>query len=341
MKQNRIYLAVPCGDPAGIGPEILLKAMPKADLGDTVGLIIIGSAALFEKVAKDMSLVSHFDAVVCDDEELKKAVEANSVNILYVQSILDLQRFSYGQISAMCGRAAYESVVLAHRLVTEGFARAVVTPPLHKGALKKAQIEYIGYTEILADLTNTKNAVTMFDTLGLKIFFHSRHLSLRNACDAVTKESLFETIRQCDTITKAHPVFFDMNLSLAVAALNPHAGDQGLFGDEEMLIIEPVIEQAQKSGIDVVGPIGADSVFYQGRIGKYRAVISLYHDQGHIAAKTYDFNRTISITWNLPYLRTSVDHGTAFDIAGKNKADESGMVRALEVASDYVLAEES
>lgn len=175
----------------------------------------------------------------------------------------------------------------------------------------------------------------MFDTLSLKIFFHSRHLSLRDACDAVTRSTLLETIIECDRITRSNPGF-EGTLPLAVAALNPHASDGGLFGDEERIHIIPAIEDARAMGIDVFGPIGADSVFYQARMGRWRAVISLYHDQGHIAAKTYDFNQTISVTWGLPFLRTSVDHGTAFDIAGKGIADESGMVRAIEAAREYL-----
>ena len=173
----------------------------------------------------------------------------------------------------------------------------------------------------------------MFDTLSLKIFFHSRHLSLKDACDAVTRSSLAETIIECDRITRGN-AGFDCTLPLAVAALNPHASDGGLFGDEERIHITPAIEDARAMGIDVFGPIGADSVFHQALMGRWRAVISLYHDQGHIAAKTYDFNQTISVTWGLPFLRTSVDHGTAFDIAGRGIADESGMVRAIE-AQEY------
>ena len=327
---------MPYGDPAGIGPEILLKALRKVTLGDSIGLLVVGDALLFEKVSRDLMIESKFDAVVADDAALAKAMAANRANILYAQNVLDMNQFEYGVVDAMCGKAAYESVALAHRLVSEGYAKAIVTPPLHKGSLKAAHINHIGYTEILADLSKVNNAVTMFDTMGLKIFFHSRHLSLRQACDAVTKDSLLSTILVCDKITKQHPHIFDGHLSLAVAALNPHAGDNGLFGNEEILSIEPAIEEAQNLGVDVVGPIGADSVFYQARIGKYRAVISLYHDQGHIAAKTYDFDRTISVTWNLPYLRTSVDHGTAFDIAGKNLANEQAMVRALSFACDSV-----
>jgi hypothetical protein len=147
---------------------------------------------------------------------------------------------------------------------------------------------HIGYTEILSELTHTKKAITMFDTMGLKIFFHTRHLSLRQACDAVTKESLLETIATCDRITKSSPAF-DRSLSLAVAGLNPHSGEHGLFGDEEMVSVEPAVIEARRQGIDVVGPIGADSVFYQTRMGKYRAGdFPLSRPRPH-AAKTYDF----------------------------------------------------
>lgn len=339
MMQAKRYLAVPSGDPAGIGPEIIVKALKAVRLPADIGVIVIADAPVFAKVATDLGLKADFDAVVNDEEELKRAIQGGSRKILYTQHIVDMNQFTYGKISAMCGRAAYVSAETAVHLVQKGFAQAVVTPPLHKEALKAAGIEHIGYTEILSELTSTKKAITMFDTMGLKIFFHSRHLSLRKACDAVTKESLVDTIVTCDRISKSSPAF-DQGLSLAVAGLNPHSGEHGLFGDEEVVSIEPAISEARARGIDVVGPIGADSVFYQTRMGKYRAVISLYHDQGHIAAKTYDFNRTISITWDLPFLRTSVDHGTAFDIAGKGLADPNGMIRALEVAAEYACSKE-
>ncbi len=334
MMQAKQYLAVPCGDPAGIGPEIIVKALKVVQLPAHVGVIVIGDAPVFSKLVDDMDLKADFDSVVSDPKHLQVAITAGSRRILYTQNIVDMNHFAYGRISAMCGRAAYVSAQTAVALVQQGFAKAIVTPPLHKEALKAAGIEHIGYTEILSELTHTEKAITMFDTMGLKIFFHTRHLSLRQACDAVTKESLLETILTCDGITKGSTAF-NHNLSLAVAGLNPHSGEHGLFGDEEVVSVEPAVIEARKRGLDVVGPIGADSVFYQARMGKYRAVISLYHDQGHIAAKTYDFNRTISITWGLPFLRTSVDHGTAFDIAGLGLADAGGMVRALEVAAYY------
>ena len=335
MKEEPIYLALPMGDPAGIGPEIILKMMSASTVPFVVALVIVGDASLFEKTAQDLYLPFGFDAIVEDEEALVEAKETGKRCILYDMHSVDLTSFSYGVINSMCGKASFDAVKLCVELVEKGLCKAVVTPPLHKEALNFAHIPHIGYTEILSELTGTKNAITMFDTLGLKIFFHTRHLSLLDACKAVTKESLLKTILSCDAITKSSKAF-DMQLPLVVAGLNPHCGEHGLFGDEEQIAIEPAISEARRLGVEVVGPVGADSVFYQTRMGKYRAVISLYHDQGHIAAKTFDFNQTISITWNLPFLRTSVDHGTAFDIAGKGVADSQGMVRAVLVAAEYL-----
>ena len=331
------YLAIPRGDPAGIGPEIVLKTLGGGS--GPLHVVVVGSAPLFARTASDLHLGGAFDAVVDTAVSLQAAQAKGLGRILYDIGGIDLETFVYGEISAMCGKAAYESVKACVSLVSEGYCKAIVTPPLHKEALQAAHVPHIGYTEILADLTGSKGAVTMFDTLGMKIFFHTRHLSLSDACKAVTKESLLKTILQCEAISPANGVF-DMDLPMAVAGLNPHCGEHGLFGDEEGVAIEPAIQEARAKGIDVVGPIGADSVFHQTKIGKYRAAISLYHDQGHIAAETLDFHQTISITWGLPFLRTSVDHGTAFDIAGKGIADNQGMARAIQVASEYVASEE-
>ncbi len=331
----RTYLALSGGDPAGIGGEILLKALARIPLSYDQGIIVVADASILLKTATELGLFYDFDRVVGDKEALKAAIEAGEGRILYALETVDIATFAWGTIRSDCGRAAYEAIKVAVELVRQGYAKAIVTTPLHKEALRSAGIGEIGHTEILQTLSGSSKAVTMFDTLSLKIFFHSRHLSLRDACDAVTRESLLSTIMECDRITKSNSGF-DRSLPLAVAALNPHASDGGLFGDEERIHITPAIEDARAMGVDVVGPIGADSVFYQARMGKWRAVISHYHDQGHIAAKTYDFNQTISVTWGLPFLRTSVDHGTAFDIAGRGIADESGMVRAIEAAREYL-----
>lgn len=164
----------------------------------------------------------------------------------------------------------------------------------------------------------------------------SRHLSLKDAVTYITKDRTLSFIRDCHESMKELGV---PDPSLAMAGLNPHCGEHGLFGDEEMVCLTPAIEEAQKEGINIIGPIGADSVFWQGRQGRFDAVLSLYHDQGHIATKTVDFEKTISITMGLPKIRTSVDHGTAFDIAGKNMASAVSMIEAIRLAASYVRKE--
>ena len=339
MNDNIVYLTVPMGDPAGIGPEIVLKVIAQHDIPSNVALVFVADRSLVELTASRLSIPFSFDAIVGDDQSLCEAMQRRERIILYALDLVNLQQFSFGLISANAGKAAYDCVAKCVQLVTDGLGKGIVTPPLHKESLKMARVPQIGYTEILSDLTGTNNAVTMFDTLGLKIFFHTRHLSLIEACKAVTEESILQTILTCNEISSKSPAF-NGNLSLAIAGLNPHCGEHGLFGNEEQESLVPAVLKARDLGVSIEGPIGADSVFYQARMGKYRAVISLYHDQGHIAAKTLDFNQTISVTWGLPFLRTSVDHGTAFDIAGKGIANSQGMARAILVASEYLNAKE-
>ena len=328
-------LCVPMGDPAGIGPEIILKALSHGTHTGKATVLVLGDRNLFEKTASDCALGNPFDAVIEHEDEIGIArKDSQGKAVLYHMPLVDLARFRYGTIDGMCGKAAYEAIARAVSLTQAGYADAIVTPPLHKEALRAAHIDAIGHTEILAQLSNSDRAVTMFETLGLKIFFMTRHLSLRAACDAVTEERVYRSIKECYALTMNDA--FDTNLPFVVAALNPHGGEHGLFGDEEERAIVPAIARCRAEGLDVVGPVGADSVFHLTRKGLYRAVLSLYHDQGHIAAKTLDFDRTISITWGLPFLRTSVDHGTAFDIAGRGIASEISMVEAMRVAVRYL-----
>ncbi|WP_320127944.1 4-hydroxythreonine-4-phosphate dehydrogenase PdxA [uncultured Sphaerochaeta sp.] len=340
MSKPLMYFLVPMGDPAGVGPEIVLKVLAQLDFPENVALIFVADRPLLELTASRLGLSFAFDSIITSDLALEVAMQRQDRTILYSLPLVDLSSFSFGTISADCGRAAYRSVEKCVSLIMSGLGQAIVTPPLHKEALKLAKVPYIGYTEILSALSGSAQAVTMFDTLGMKIFFHSRHLSLIEACKAVTYETILKTILQCNEISTSS-LAFNNNLPLAIAGLNPHCGEHGLFGNEEQEAIAPAVEKAREMGVAIEGPIGADSVFYQTRMGRYRAVISLYHDQGHIAAKTLDFNQTVSITWSLPFLRTSVDHGTAFDIAGKGIADPQGMARAIAVASEYAYSRDT
>src|SRR5690606_37114472 len=204
--------------------------------------------------------------------------------------------------------------------------------PIHKEAIKMAGCPHPGHTEIFGALTNSKYALTMFHCHNMRVFFVSRHMSLRDACDYATKERVLEKVKQI------HQGLSELGLEkpeIAVAALNPHASDNGLFGTEEADHLIPAVEAARELGIHAVGPVPADSVFFLHNRGNYDAVLSLYHDQGHIACKTLDFEKSITITWGLPFMRSSVDHGTAFDIAGKGIAGSVSMKESTLVAIDY------
>ena len=242
--------------------------------------------------------------------------------------------FEYGQVQAQCGKAAFEYIEYAIKLAMDNKVDALATTPINKESLKAAEVPYIGHTEMLEELTNSHDPLTMFQVRSLRIFFLTRHLSIKEAIDQMTKE------RVHDYIKRSYDALIKLGVKepkLAVAGLNPHSGEGGLFGHEEIDEITPGIKLAQEENYDVVGPVPADSVFFQALNGRYDAVISLYHDQGHIAAKMTDFHKTISITNGLPFLRSSVDHGTAFDIAGQNIASSESMEECIKLAGEYAL----
>ncbi|WRL65287.1 4-hydroxythreonine-4-phosphate dehydrogenase PdxA [Blastococcus brunescens] len=244
-----------------------------------------------------------------------------------------------GKVDERAGRAAVAAIETATRAAMDQKVAGIVTGPINKEAIWAAGSKHLGHTEMLGELTGVTEQDTMFVVRNsaaeghhLRIFFTTRHVSLRKAIDQLTKERIQDSIRKAHT---ALQVFGVQNPRLAVAALNPHGGENGNFGDEEIVHIAPACEAAREEGLDVSGPIPADSVFHQGLVGRYDGVLSQYHDQGHIPAKTFDFDGTISVTVGLPILRTSVDHGTAFDIAGTGKAGHGTMLSAYLAAVDY------
>lgn len=309
-------IAVPMGDPAGIGPEIIVKALASKEVQQAADVVIAGNAQLIHKAA-----------VLCGiPEEVEK-----TFNVINVETD-GLDGLVPGQVSAACGQAAYEYIKKAITLVQEGKACAVATPPINKESLRAAGVPYIGHTEIFGALTNTADPLTLFEVHGMRVFFLSRHVSLRKACDMVTKERVIDYVIRCK---KALEQLGVQDGTMAVAGLNPHSGEHGLFGTEEGDAVAPAVEELRAQGYDVVGPVSADSVFHLALQGRYNSVLSLYHDQGHIATKTLDFERTIAITCGMPVLRTSVDHGTAFDIAWQNKASAVSMIEAILLAAKY------
>lgn len=321
------YIGVPIGDPAGIGPEITVKSVAREDTNSYANVVVFGDKKIIENAIK----ICDLDLKVKVIENVEDGVyDKTTLNLIDLDNI-DMDKFEFGKVSGMCGKASYEYVAKSVEFALAKKVDAVATTSINKEAFKAGNVPYIGHTEVLEALTNTHNPLTMFQVRDLRVFFLSRHVSLRKACDLVTEENMY------DFIVRSKESLDQLGIKdgkLAVAGLNPHCGEHGLFGDEERHI-EKAIERAKADGINVVGPIGADSVFFFGLQGKYDAVLSLYHDQGHIATKTVDFHKTISLTNNMPFLRTSVDHGTAFDIAGKNIADEISLVEAIRLAAEY------
>lgn len=323
----RTKIAIPMGDPAGVGPEIVVKTAVSKEILDLCDLVVIGDKNVLEKAIEicQVNLKIH---TIKNIEEGK--YEKGILNVIDLENV-DMNTLEYGQVQGMCGKAAFEYIKKCVELAMEHKVDAIATTPINKESLKAGNINYIGHTEILGDLSNSRDPLTMFEVDNMRVFFLTRHMSLRRACDAITKERVLEYIERCTKALKQ----LGVSGKMAVAGLNPHSGEHGLFGDEEVKEITPAIEEAQKLGYDVVGPVGADSVFHQALQGKYAAVLSLYHDQGHIATKTYDFERTIAITLDMPFLRTSVDHGTAFDIAGKGIVSAVSMIEAVKLAAKY------
>lgn len=321
-------IGITMGDPAGIGPEIILKALRNSKLYTICKPLVIGCVDILKNTEEFVQSGLEF-RVVCIPEEAE--YEPGKVNIISIDNV-DADSIMLGQIQSEAGRAAYQCIEAAVHLAKKGSIKAIATAPINKESIKAAEIDFIGHTEMLAGLTCTDDPLTMFQVYNLRVFFLSRHVSLKRACDLVNKDRLSDYIVRCDS---ALSVLGLERRKIAVAGLNPHSGEHGLFGNEEVLQIEPAIKLCRARGIDVVGPIAADSVFYQALNGKFDAVLSLYHDQGHIATKMVDFEKTISLTIGLPFLRTSVDHGTAFDIAGKGVASPVSMEEAIVLAADY------
>ena len=326
---KRPLIVIPLGDPAGIGPEIVLSALAEESLHQAARLMVVGDLGVLKRAL----WYPHAPMLTLNpvDDPAEGCYQAGTANVMDMKA-MDADALIPGQVDASCGLAAYRYIEKAIALCLSGKADAVATPPINKESLKAAGIPYIGHTEIFAALTGSPDPLTLFEVRGMRVFFLSRHVSLRQACDLVTKERIIDYARRAWQVLRQLGV---SEGSMAVAGLNPHSGENGLFGDEEVKEILPAVKALQAEGLAVTGPIGADSVFAQALEGKYNSVLSLYHDQGHIATKTVDFHRTISLTCGMPILRTSVDHGTAFDIAGQGIASPISMIEAIRVAVKY------
>lgn len=323
----RPLIGLTVGDPAGIGPEIVVKALQEVAVRDAVRGVVYADRCVLERTLEMLGVKARLHAVA---EPAEGAFEPGTVDFVDVGVLSEAPPF--GVISAAGGQAGYEYLVRATEDTLGDRLVGLATAPLNKESLQAARVPYIDHTAVLKNMAARREPMTLFVAKTLRVFFLTRHISFREIPDAITREGILAYLPLCELYLRQLGLEAP---TVALAALNPHGGEQGLFGTDEMEVIGPAMAEAKARGWRVAGPVPADSVFHQCLEGKYDGVLSLYHDQGHIAAKTLDFHGTVSLTMGLEFLRTSVDHGTAFDIAGRGIADARGMVAATVAAGQY------
>ncbi|MUL43573.1 4-hydroxythreonine-4-phosphate dehydrogenase PdxA [Streptomonospora sp. PA3] len=321
-RSDRPALAVTVGDPVGIGPEITVRTLSEVGTTASARGVVVADPAVLRRAAAVCGLDVRIRAL--DSWDLPE--ERDGVIDCFDIGELGETELPWGTVDKRAGAAAVRAIEVATRAAMDRRVAGIVTGPINKEAIWAAGSEHLGHTEMLGALTGVTRQNTMFVVRGKKIFFATRHVSLRTALDQVGADQQVAAIEEALTALR---VFGHDEPRLAVAAINPHGGENGAFGTEEIDHLVPAVERVRTAGADVVGPVPADSVFHQLLQDRYDGVLSQYHDQGHIAAKTFDFDGTISVTVGLPILRTSVDHGTAFDIAGTGVADPGTMRSAF------------
>jgi len=318
-------VGITMGDPAGVGPEIILKSLNTKEVYQQCRPIVIGDARILDRAQQFVN--TNLEIITIEDIG-EAAYEAGKVYCLDMNLVpADLP---IGQVSAEAGHAAFEFLRKAIELANEAKIDAICTAPLNKEALHKGGHIYPGHTEILAELTNTNDFSMMLSAPNLKVIHVTTHVGIIDAVKMINPERVYKVIKLADeTLKKAGYT----NPKIAVCGINPHAGENGLFGygEEEEKVI-PGVEKAALEGINVVGPLPADTLFFRTVRGDFDIVVAMYHDQGHGPVKVLGLDAGVNITVGLPIIRTSVDHGTAFDIAGKGIADEKSLQEAIRQA---------
>ena len=326
MSDYKPLLAITMGDPAGAGPEIVVKALDAPEIRPICRGLVIGDAGVMRAAAKIVGIPMEIHTVSTP----KEFREGDRVlNVLDLHDV-DVSTLVRGRVSASAGKAAYDAIEKGTLLTLERATDAIVTAPLNKDALNQAGYHFPGHTQILAHLCGARDSVMMLTADNLRIVHVSTHVSLRDACDLVKKERILRVmqlgIEAARSMGVEHP-------RVVVPGLNPHSGEGGLFGTEEVAHIIPAIEEAKALGIDVRGPLPPDTAFLRAFRGEFDLVIAMYHDQGHIPIKMVGFEKGVNVTLGLPIIRTSVDHGTVFGKAGKGTADPTSMIEAIKLAA--------
>lgn len=322
-------IGITMGDPAGIGPEISAKALTNPEVQLIANCIIIGDRKAMRQALKVAKIPN------IEINSINKVSEAKfsrgTIDVLDLKNV-EPSRLKVGQVSKAAGKAAVQYIEKAIRLAMDGKIDGIATAPINKEAINKAGYKYQGHTEILAARTRANNYAMMFVSDSLWIMLVTTHLPIREVSKHLDKRKVLRTIKL------AHETLFKLREKkprIGVAGLNPHAGEGGLFGHEDEKIIKPAVAEAKRLGINVKGPISPDAIFYLANIGMFDIVVAMYHDQGLIPLKLLSFNKSVNVTVGLPIIRTSVDHGTGFDIAGKGWANPNSLIEAIKVAAHF------
>ncbi|MBP3826886.1 MAG: 4-hydroxythreonine-4-phosphate dehydrogenase PdxA [Prevotella sp.] len=334
-------IAITMGDPAGIGPEIIIKALSLKETYEKCRPLVTGDANIMQWAVDNMQSELKIHRI----SSVKEArFELGTIDV-YDLACIDMSTFQPGVLQNQCGHAAFISVTTAIQLAMDNEVDATVTAPLNKEALHNAGHNFDGHTEIYAHYTNTKKYAMLLADEHLRVIHVSTHVPLRVACDRVKKDRIIEVT---ELITDACKQFGIENPRIGIAGLNPHASDGGLFGWEEEKEITPAVKELQERGFNVDGPVPPDSLFAKARCGKYDGCVAMYHDQGHIPFKVVGFQwdketgkmeaaKGVNITLGLPIIRVSVDHGTAFDVAGKGIASPDAMLLSIDYATKMAI----
>lgn len=334
-------LAITMGDPAGIGPEIVVRALHHSEVYQQCRPLVTGDAAVMENAIRLLGLPM---TIKCINKVADAKFCYGQIDVFDLHCV-DMGQFKIGEVQTQCGNAAFVSIRKAIDLAMANEVDGTVTAPLNKAALNLAGHHFDGHTEIYATFTHTKKYAMLLADEFLRVIHVSTHVPLRKACDLVKKPRIIEVT---ELITDACKQFGIENPRIGIAGLNPHSSDNGLFGDEEALEIIPAVEELRQRGFNVDGPVPPDTLFAKCKCGQYDGCVAMYHDQGHIPFKVVGFNwnpetgkmdsvKGVNITLGLPIIRVSVDHGTAFDVAGKGIASEDALMLSLDYATRMAL----
>ena len=323
---DRPLIAITLGDPSGVGPEVVAKAFANRELHQAARLFVVGSVEPLQAAIAQTGTGAQIRQIAAPQEA---ASTASAIDVLTI-SDAPASGFPTGELSTTSAQASHAWVEAAARLAIDGAVDAISTAPVNKSAWRSAGIDDTGHQEVFKRLTGSSYVATMLVSGQLRCMHLSTHLPLADACAYVTRENVLRAIR----VTHEHFTRWGFERPrIGVAALNPHGSDGGLIGNTEQDEIAPAIADAVREGIDAHGPVPADSIFNQGIDGLHDVIVVMYHDQGHIPIKVHGFEESVSVNLGLPFLRTSVDHGTAFDIAGQNRAQSTSMVEAIRLAT--------